>query len=148
MLFRPNVAKMASRRDASGLVKALAHRDPTIRAAAAEALGDLGGFDATTSLLWAALTDREAQVHEAAARAFQRVGKLKDVLEQGFLFAEGTIRLGSLTSTSTRIGRRSRNGRASRSRSCSGWGSRRGDRSRRTARQGLAGARERREAPL
>ena len=90
MLFRPNVAKMAGRRVRSGLVKALSHRDPTVRASAAGAIGELGRLRRDhLSPLDRAHRSGGAGLRGGSARAFQRVGKVKDVLEQGFLFAEG-----------------------------------------------------------
>jgi HEAT repeat protein len=69
----PDVAKMKSKRDVQGLIKALGyHRDAGIRASAAAALGEIGGGVAVEPLL-VAIQDL-ADVSHAAAKALIGIG--------------------------------------------------------------------------
>ena len=89
MFFRPNVAKLARQLDVPGLIKVLSSQDPSLRAHAVDALGRIGGLDVVAPLLGVALTDADTTVWELASLRFQRIAKLKDVLDQGFFFAKG-----------------------------------------------------------
>jgi HEAT repeat protein len=73
-LFKPNVPKLAEKKDVPGLIKALAHKDPEIRAAAAKILGELRAETAAVSLV-ACLRDRELNVWREAADALVKIGK-------------------------------------------------------------------------
>jgi HEAT repeat protein len=73
-LFKPNVPKLAEKKDVPGLIKALAHKDPEIRAAAANALGELRDGTAVVSLV-SCLRDRELKVWREAAEALVKIGK-------------------------------------------------------------------------
>ncbi len=70
-LRRPNVAKLESRQNVDGLVRALGDEDPEIRVQAARALGELADRRAVEPLI-AALEDRDTEA--AAARALSRIG--------------------------------------------------------------------------
>ncbi len=49
--FKPNVKKMRERKDVSGLIEALKHKDVTVRMNAAYALGDIGAKRAVEPLI-------------------------------------------------------------------------------------------------
>ena len=66
LIGRPNVARLRSRRAIRRLRRALAHRDPDVRCAAAEALGELGEYSVLPDV-GALLDDRLVQ--GCAARA-------------------------------------------------------------------------------
>lgn len=57
----PNVAKLAEKRDLSGLTRALTYKDPRVRRDAAKALATLGDARAVATLL-AAMTDNDQEV--------------------------------------------------------------------------------------
>ena len=72
--FKPNVEKLKEKRDVEGLVKALRHKDPSIRRKAARALGELKAKDALDALI-NALIDEDVAVRLEVVRA---LGKIKD----------------------------------------------------------------------
>src|SRR5687768_10842043 len=65
---RPNVGRLAARRDVPGLARALSHADPAIREVAARALAGCEPAAAATALL-PALTDPVEAVRQAAQGA-------------------------------------------------------------------------------
>ncbi len=65
---RPNVKRLSRAQDVDGLIAALSYEDPTVRSAAAAALGRLGGPRAVEALL-PALSDEDASVRQVAAQA-------------------------------------------------------------------------------
>jgi hypothetical protein len=69
--FRPTIAKLVQKQDLAGLRAALGDRDPTRRADAARALGQLGVPEALPPLL-AAFTDAEKVVRYEVAKALGR----------------------------------------------------------------------------
>lgn len=75
----PKVAKLAEKRDVTGLIKALGYRqDSAIRAPAAQALGRLGDLRAVEALI-GALRDEDWKVRDAAVGALGRLGDLRAV---------------------------------------------------------------------
>ena len=68
-----NIEKMEDKSDVGGLIKALKHRDPGIRQAAAEALCKVGDADAVEPLI-SALKDEEWVVRRYAAEALGVIG--------------------------------------------------------------------------
>ena len=72
-LFRPNIPKLHRARDLDGLHRALRHKDPQVRGAAIDALGDLRDPRSVESLS-IALGDPEREVHDRAARALGAIG--------------------------------------------------------------------------
>ncbi len=74
LFFKPNVEKMKERGDVEGLIKALRHKDVSVRKKAAKALGDLNAKDAVDALI-EALKDEDVDVRIEVARA---LGKVKD----------------------------------------------------------------------
>ncbi len=74
LFFKPNVDKLKEKGDVRGLIKALKHKDVSIRRNAAKALGDLKASDAIDALI-KALSDEDVGVRIEVARA---LGKLKD----------------------------------------------------------------------
>lgn len=73
-LFSPNVENLKSKKDVNGLIKALKYNNPSVRKAAAEALGSLGDPRAADPLI-TALHDPDHDVHSCAQRA---LGNIKD----------------------------------------------------------------------
>src|SRR5450759_2332909 len=70
----PNVEKLKAKRDVKGLIKALGYqKDPAVRRAAAEALGQIGDARAVEPLI-AALKDESWGVRRAAAEALGQIG--------------------------------------------------------------------------
>lgn len=63
----PDIAKLQAKRDVAALIKLLAHKDASLRARAAEALGTLRAPEAVAPLI-AALTDADREVVRPAAR--------------------------------------------------------------------------------
>ena len=85
----PNVAKLATKGDVKGLIKALDYqKDNSVRTAAAEALGKIGDVRAVDPII-AALRDPKWTVSANAAEALGRigdpraVGPLKAALKDG-----------------------------------------------------------------
>lgn len=74
MFFKPNVKKLKEKGDVKGLIKALRHKDPSIRKDAAKALGDLKANEAVEELI-DALKDSNTDVRIEVVRA---LGKIKD----------------------------------------------------------------------
>ncbi len=74
----PNIAQLEARRDAQGLIKALAFKDPAIRKAAADALAPLKDPDAVGPLA-ALLDDGTADVRRAAVAALAARGGFRVV---------------------------------------------------------------------
>lgn len=68
----PNIEKMTAQRDVNGLIKALGHKDASIRATAAKALGTLGDKQALVSLI-ALLKDEQDDVRQGAAEALGKI---------------------------------------------------------------------------
>jgi HEAT repeat protein len=68
-----NISKMEEKSDVKGLIKALKHRDPGIRQAAAEALCKVGDANAVKPLI-SALKDKEWVVRRYAAEALGVIG--------------------------------------------------------------------------
>ena len=69
----PNIEKLKAKKDVDGLIKALTHRDESVRKIAAEALGDVGGLRAVDPLT-AAMRDEATPVAIAAAEALGKIG--------------------------------------------------------------------------
>jgi HEAT repeat protein len=66
-LFKPNVRKLAEKRDVEGLVKALCYeKDEYVRRDASEALGEIGDTQAVESLI-ETLKDKDEYVRKATA---------------------------------------------------------------------------------
>jgi HEAT repeat protein len=76
--FKPNVEKMEKKRNVEGLIKALEHKDPNVRKAAAKALGRIGDKRAVEPLI-KALSDSDWEVRAAAAKALGKLGDLRAV---------------------------------------------------------------------
>ena len=70
----PDVSGLRARRDVDGLIEALRHSNPSIRRAAAEALGELGDVRAKVPL-HTALEDDDPTVRVAAQAALGRLIK-------------------------------------------------------------------------
>jgi HEAT repeat protein len=72
----PNIEKLKTRRDVQGLIRALTYKkDPSVRAAAAAALGEIGQPSAIEPLITALLdVAGEAVVHNAAHSALVKIG--------------------------------------------------------------------------
>ncbi|AEA46103.1 HEAT repeat domain-containing protein [Archaeoglobus veneficus] len=70
--LKPNVEKLKERRDVKGLIKALSHKDVTIRVEAARALADVGDPSAVEALT-EALRDDSTDVRKAAVKALARI---------------------------------------------------------------------------
>ncbi len=77
-LFTPNIAKLKTKKDAGGLVKALRDKDQRIRAEAAKALGELGDARAVEPLV-ATLADPDLEVRGRAILALALVGDARAV---------------------------------------------------------------------
>ncbi len=74
-LFKPNIANLKAKRDIAGLVQALTIRDPDIRHAAADALGELQATNATPSIVGMLLaSDSTRGERIAAANALGKIG--------------------------------------------------------------------------
>jgi hypothetical protein len=70
---RPNVARLQAMQDVNGLIQALGYKkDPSVRRAAAKALGNAGGARVVESLV-GALRDPDPNVREAATDALDRL---------------------------------------------------------------------------
>jgi hypothetical protein len=86
-LFDPNIGKLRKSGDAGGLRKALGHKKPEIREAAASALGELGGDEAVAAL--AAALKASAIARKTAIAALSRIGspealaRLAEILTRG-----------------------------------------------------------------
>jgi len=78
-LFKPNIKKMAEKKDIKGLTKALKHKDHSIRYGAARALGRLGDPRAVEPLVQALKDDSYPFVREGAAQALGEIGETKAV---------------------------------------------------------------------
>jgi hypothetical protein len=74
----PVIAQLEAKRDIQGLIKALAHKDPTIRSAAADALGPIRDPMAVEPLA-ALVYDEDAGVRRAAVRALSARGGIRVV---------------------------------------------------------------------
>ena len=74
----PNIAQLEAKRDAQGLIKALAHKDASIRMAAAEALAPLRDPLAVEPLV-ALLKDQDSGVRRAAVDALAARGGFRVV---------------------------------------------------------------------
>ncbi len=70
--FRTNVKKLKERGDIKGLVKALGHKDVSIKIDAANALGEIGDSSAADALL-DAMKDKNTDVRKAAVRALAKI---------------------------------------------------------------------------
>lgn len=91
----PNISKMTKRRNTSGLVKALSHKDPQVRISAAAALYELSDARAADPLL--AVLEDEREHPYARSHAAQALGKLRDaraVEPISRMLAGGTIETG------------------------------------------------------
>jgi HEAT repeat protein len=73
-LFKPNIAKLAEKKDVSRLIEALDHKDPEIRVAATRALGLLGAPEAAAAIV-NVLKDSNSVVCQAAAEALENFGE-------------------------------------------------------------------------
>ena len=74
-LFKPNVERLAQKRDVKGLAKALFYeKDPNVRCAAAKALDKIGDIQAVEPLV-AALRDTDKYVQKAASQALVQMGE-------------------------------------------------------------------------
>ncbi|RPJ54331.1 MAG: HEAT repeat domain-containing protein, partial [Methanobacteriota archaeon] len=71
--FKPNIGKLKEEKSVDGLARALQYKDPVIRMAAAEALGEIGGIMAIEPLT-RALGDDHDLVRLKAAEALSRIG--------------------------------------------------------------------------
>ena len=69
-LFKPNVIKLAAKKDIEGLIKALKDKDSDVREEAAEALGEIGD-DRAVEPLTKALKDEDSSVRSKAGRGFR-----------------------------------------------------------------------------
>jgi HEAT repeat protein len=74
----PNIAQLEAKRDVAGLIKALAYREPSIRVAAADALGPMRDSMAVEPLS-GLLADDDADVRRAAVRALAARGGVRVV---------------------------------------------------------------------
>ena len=70
--LKPNVAKLKEKKDVGGLIKALSHKDVSIRVEAANALAEVGDSSAVEALI-KALSDSSIDVRKAAVRALANV---------------------------------------------------------------------------
>jgi HEAT repeat protein len=75
--FKPDIARLAAKRDVDRIIAALAHSDPIVRHHAADALGDIGDTRAVEPLC-AALKD-EGHVAVAATMALGKLGDARAV---------------------------------------------------------------------
>lgn len=75
---KPNIEKLKAKKDIEGLIKALKHKDKTVRSDAACALGDTGDARAV-ELLIKALKDEYWGVRNAAALALASTGDARAV---------------------------------------------------------------------
>jgi HEAT repeat protein len=73
---RPDVAALAKAHDRTGLRLAVEHRDPAIRARAADAVARLGDLESLPLLRRALRTDPDDHVREEAAVALGRLGEV------------------------------------------------------------------------
>ena len=71
---KPDVKRLKERSDVEGLVRALSHKDWTVRSGAAETLGELRDQRAVTSLI-KALDDNVGRVCDEVVRS---LGMIKD----------------------------------------------------------------------
>jgi len=76
--LKPNIRKLKEKRDIKGLVKALYHKDSSIRIDAANALGEIGDPSAVDGLL-GALKDESTDVRRAAVRALVKIADDKSI---------------------------------------------------------------------
>ena len=75
----PNVKKLMAKGNVEGLIKALDYeKDPSVRAVAAIALGQIGGARAAEPLI-AALKDKDNMVRWSAAEALGEIGDTRAV---------------------------------------------------------------------
>lgn len=74
----PNIAALEAKRDVQGLVKALANKDPSIRVAAADALGPMRDPDAVEALT-NLIKDTDVDARRAAVRALSQRGGVRVV---------------------------------------------------------------------
>ncbi|MGD0862284.1 MAG: HEAT repeat domain-containing protein [Candidatus Limnocylindrales bacterium] len=74
----PNIAQLEAKRDISGLIKALTYKDPSVRVAAADALGPMKDPMAVEPLS-ALIQDDNAEVRRAAVRALAARGGVRVV---------------------------------------------------------------------
>jgi HEAT repeat protein len=74
----PNIAQLEAKRDIQGLIKALAYKDPEIKAAAADALGPLRDPLAVEALA-GLMIDEDVRVRRAAVRALSARGGVRVV---------------------------------------------------------------------
>jgi HEAT repeat protein len=99
-IFGPNIEKLKAKSDIEGLIKALTDKDESVRKAAAEALGDLGGHraaaEAAVKPLATALRDQANSVGIAAAEALGKLGGSKACYE--LILAPRSIRVHALRS--------------------------------------------------
>ena len=70
--FKPNVEKLADKKDVEGLIKALKYKDEYVRWFAAVALGKIGNAKAVEPLIQA-LQDEDEIVRERAALALGEI---------------------------------------------------------------------------
>ena len=78
-LFKPNVERLAEKRDVKGLAKALFYKKAwRVREAAAEALGKIGDSQAVEPLI-AALKDEDWYVRKYAVEALGKIGESRTV---------------------------------------------------------------------
>lgn len=80
MFGAPDVERLRAEADVPGLVKALRHRVPRVRASAASALGEVGDARALEPLL-SALADRDASVWTAAHSALGNLSERPGTLQ-------------------------------------------------------------------
>jgi HEAT repeat protein len=77
-LSKPNIDKLQSRRNIKGLIKALHYKEPAVRQATAEALGNIGDGGAVEPLIQALKDDNE-NVRTGAASALEKIGNPRAV---------------------------------------------------------------------
>lgn len=75
----PDVRALAARGDVRGLIRALRHRDTSVRRTAADALGTVGDPGAVEALAAAAVGDPEWTVRHSAVSAMRSVGDARAV---------------------------------------------------------------------
>ena len=75
-LFKPNIVNLKAEREIAGLVQALTIRDPEIRHASAEALGELRAMQAVPAIVSMLLADDSTRGERiAAANALGKIGE-------------------------------------------------------------------------
>ena len=77
-LFWPNIDKLKAKGRIGKLIKALEHKESSVRLDAANALGELGDTRAVEPLI-AALNDKEVDVRKAATNALGQIGDIRAV---------------------------------------------------------------------